>query len=304
MASVAVTSVTPVTKGKCHARHAPRGRDIRRDTRRHPLRGVSRCHACHAGLSFRKGGSDRDKSAFGATAGSGNLGAVLLARSDRTASLPRRPYDSLVGFPVPLRGLRPSFRGQGSGRFWKVPQPAVREAPSARHSGAEGSRTQVGAGLRSGSRTHRHSQRMPIRYHPKPCSVAHALGAACLSAATRLYSAARAAARFSCTAPRSSGPSIATARASDASAAFWRPASILVAGSVHSRCASNVSRVVSRSQGVMPGPTRSTTAIHGLSACARGHGTPHLLNRSVKASPASPLSGDFLVDPAIARCLR
>lgn len=51
MASVAVTSVTPVTKGKCRAHHGPPGRDIRRDTGGDHYRG-GQCHACHAGLSF------------------------------------------------------------------------------------------------------------------------------------------------------------------------------------------------------------------------------------------------------------
>ena len=51
MASLAVTSVTPVSTAKCHACHAPRGRDISRDiTGVPPFRGDPLCHACHAGL--------------------------------------------------------------------------------------------------------------------------------------------------------------------------------------------------------------------------------------------------------------
>jgi hypothetical protein len=53
MASVAVTGVTPVTSILCHACHAPRCRDICRDTKGvPPFRGDPRCHACHAGLIF------------------------------------------------------------------------------------------------------------------------------------------------------------------------------------------------------------------------------------------------------------
>jgi hypothetical protein len=60
--SVTVTSVTPVTAGKCHACHAPRGRDISRGTQGYPpFRGNPPCHACHAGLIFRGDFFDRDK---------------------------------------------------------------------------------------------------------------------------------------------------------------------------------------------------------------------------------------------------
>ena len=151
-------------------------------------------------------------------------------------------------------------------------------------------------------RTHR--WRTSVRYQPNPRSAAHALGTACLSAATRPYSAARAAARFSYTAPRAPGPSIATAKASDAALTLSSAVSILVVDSIHSRSASTVNRVVSRSQGAMPGPTRSMTDIQGLNACARGHGIPHLVKRSVKASAASPSDGGVLRGPAIERSLR
>ena len=63
MASVAVTGVTPVTTAKCHACHAPRGRDISRDTQGYPpFRGGPPCHACHAGLIFRGDLFERDTS--------------------------------------------------------------------------------------------------------------------------------------------------------------------------------------------------------------------------------------------------
>ena len=63
MASVAVTGVTPVTTAKCHACHAPRGRDISRDTQGYPpFRGGPPCHACHAGLIFRGDFFERDTS--------------------------------------------------------------------------------------------------------------------------------------------------------------------------------------------------------------------------------------------------
>jgi hypothetical protein len=160
MASVAVTSVTPVTKGKCHACHAPRSRDISRDTRRHPLRGVSRCHACHAGLSFLREGSERDRFNSGTGARSGDFWAILLACADRAASLSGRPYDRSDGFPDALRSVRRSLRGQGSCRFWEVPQSPLREAPSTWNSGAEGSRAETDVAL---ARHVGHSAPCPIR---------------------------------------------------------------------------------------------------------------------------------------------
>lgn len=61
MEGVIVTSVTGVTTAKCHACHAPRGRDGSRDTAGPPyvVRGPS-CHARHAGLIFSNEPIERD----------------------------------------------------------------------------------------------------------------------------------------------------------------------------------------------------------------------------------------------------
>lgn len=133
MASVAVTGVTPVTSGKCHACHAPRGRDICRDTRNPPLTGGSRCHACHAGLSFEGRGFERDIFRGHQQAGSHLCRPRLLAASDGTLLLPRWARDDARRVPHILCGLWSAIRGEGPRRLGQGIEPTLLATPPSWH---------------------------------------------------------------------------------------------------------------------------------------------------------------------------